>query len=415
MTFWDTLWFYDEGDNMLNANGAALAGLKVLDLGRMVAAPYAAAILADMGADVIKIESPGTGDLARNMLPKKNGISTYYVAFNRSKRGITLNLKRSEGKEVFKKLISKADVLIENFRPGVMSRLGFSYEEVSKINPAIIYASISGYGQEGKYADRACFDPVAQAMSGLMSVTGPKDGMAVRCGASIADVLAGQNAVIAILAALQYRRASGIGQEIDIALLDSCISALTSVNQIYFTSHKVPTHLGNCFEASAPGNSYPTGDGKSIVILAGQNSEWEKLARVLGHAEWLERPEFKTVELRVENRKQLDELISAETIKYSEQELEDKFLSAKLPAAPVLTIEQVVSDPHFRDTRNMFSNVDHPQLGSVRITNQPIKMSKTNPYIRRCSPELGEHNDSVYSELGYTNEEISAMKAAGVI
>ena len=185
--------------------GSALAGLKVLDLGRVIAGPMAASMLADMGADVIKIESPGDGDLARNMLPKKDGISTYFVVFNRGQRGITLNLKHPEGKEVLKRLIQKADVLIENFRPGVMGRLGFSYEEVEKINPRIIYASISGYGQEGIYADRACFDPVAQAMSGLVSVTGPADGECVRCGASIGDVLAAQNAVIGILAALQHR------------------------------------------------------------------------------------------------------------------------------------------------------------------------------------------------------------------
>ena len=400
---------------MMTRNGSALSGLRVLDLGRMVAAPYAAAILADMGADVVKVEAPVGGDLSRNMLPKKDGISTYYVAFNRSKRGITLDLKSEKGKEAFRKMLATADVLIENFRPGVMQRLGFSYEEVAAVNPAIIYASISGYGQEGEYAGRACFDPVAQAMSGLMSVTGPRDGDCVRCGASIADVLAGQNAVIAILAALEYRRMTGRGQQIDIALLDSCISALTSVNQLYFTNGKIPTHLGNCFEASAPGNSYSTKDGKNVVILAGQNAEWKKLATTLGHPEWVELPEFKTVELRVKNRKQLDEMISGETCKYNREELMSLFLGAKLPAAPILTIDQVSNDPHFRDVRNMYSDVQHPQLGTVRITNQPIKMSEANPYVRKCCPLLGEDNDEFYTSLGYTEDEIRDLKAEGVI
>lgn len=399
---------------MIN-NGSALTGLKVLDLGRMIAAPYAAAILADMGADVIKIESPGEGDIARNMLPKQDGISTYFVAFNRSKRGITLNLKSERGKELLKQLIAQSDVLVENFRPGVMKRLGLSYEEVTKINSGLIYTSISGYGQEGGYAGRACFDPVAQAMSGMMSVTGPANGESVRCGASISDIMAGQNAVIAILAALEYRRNTGRGQQIDISLVDSCIAALTSVNQIYFTTGKVPSRLGNSFEASAPGNDYPTGEGGDIVLLSGQDSEWAKLAHALGHDEWLSRPEFLHTDDRVRNRELLDSLISAETIKYSRQALMEKLLDAKLPAAPILTIDQVANDPHFRDTRGMYSDVEHPRLGTVRITNQAIKMSESSPYARSCSPLLGQHNTEIYASLGLSEAEIRELAAQNVI
>jgi len=400
---------------MIIKNESALDGLKVLDLGRMIAAPYAAAILADMGADVIKVEMPGMGDLSRSMLPKDKGISTYYEVFNRSKRGITLNLKSEAGKMAFGKLLRFTDVLIENFRPGVMHRMGFSYEEVKKINPKIIYTSISGYGQDGAYADRACFDPIAQAMSGLMSVTGENCGESVRCGASIADVLGGQNAVIAILAALEYRRKTGKGQQIDIALVDSCISALSSVNQLYFTNKKVPTHRGNSFEASAPGNSYHTRDGSSVVVLAGQNSEWSKLAQVLGHEEWLKMPEFAEVDSRVKNRKYLDSLISAETIKYERDELIGLLLKAKLPVAPILSVDQVANDPYFRDTRHMYSVVKHPVLGKVMITNQPIKMSETNPYVRSGAPLLGENNIDLYSKLGYKRNEIEKMKENGEI
>ena len=395
--------------------GSALAGLKVLDLGRVIAGPLASSILADMGADVIKIESPGSGDLARNMLPKKDGISTYFVVFNRGQRGLTLDLKAPEGKEVLKKLIGQADVLIENFRPGVMDRLGFSYEEVAKLNPRIVYASISGYGQEGVYADRACFDPVAQAMSGLVSVTGPADGECVRCGASIGDVLAAQNTVIGILAALAHRNVSGRGQRIDVALVDSCIEALSSINQIYFTTGRVPQQHGNFFEASAPGNTYPTKSGEKVMISAGQANAWPKFARILGHEEWLEMPEFKTVDDRVRNRALLDRLIAQETAKLDKEELLRELESVKIAAAPVMTVADVANDPHFARERNMYADVEHPQLGTVRITGQAIKMSDTNPYVRGCAPMLGEHNQEVYTELGYSEEEIREMRQSGVI
>lgn len=396
-------------------NGSALSGLKVLDLGRVIAGPLASSILADMGADVIKIEDPGAGDLARNMMPKKDGISTYFVMFNRGQRGVTLNLKSDEGKEILRKMIRSADVLIENFRPGVMQRLGFSYEEVEKLNPRIIYASISGFGQEGIYAGRALLDPVAQAMSGLMSVTGPAGGEQVRCGASVCDVLAAQNTVIAILAALEYRRTSNHGQYIDISLVDSAIFALASINQIYFTTGRVPRNLGNFFEASAPGNTYPTKDGQKLMISAGQATMWPKFAHALGHDEWLEMPEFKRVEDRVKNRTLLDPMVADATRAFTRDELMEKMIEAKIPASPVRTVADVSNDPHFRDVRKMYSDVEHPELGEVRITNQAIHMSETNPYVRGCSPLLGQHNEEVYAAYGYDAAEVARLHKEGVI
>lgn len=400
---------------MERKKGSALAGLKVLDLGRVIAGPLAASMLADMGADVIKVEDPGTGDLARNMLPKQDGISTYFVVFNRGQRGVTLDLKHPAGQQALWRLIAWADVLVENFRPGVMARLGLSYEAVQAVNPGIIYASISGYGQEGAYADRACFDPVAQAMSGLMSVTGPAEGECVRCGASIGDVLAAQNTVIAILAALEHRRTSGRGQQIDIALLDSCISALASINQIYFTTGKVPSQLGNFFEASAPGNTYPTSSGEKVMISAGQANAWPKFAHILGHDEWVTMPQFKTVEDRVRSRGLLDPMIARETARFDKEALLQALAQAKIAAAPVLTVADVANDPHFRDERGMYTQVDHPQLGPVTITNQAVKMSETDPYVRGCAPLLGQHNDEVYAQLGYTPKEIQKLRDQGVI
>lgn len=394
--------------------GSALEGLRVLDLGQMIAAPFCASLLADMGAEVIKIERPGKGDIARDALPKQDGVSTYFVAFNRSKRGLSLDLKTEKGQEVLSRLICGADMLIENFRPGVMARLGFSYEEVQKLNPRLIYASISGYGQTGAYAQRACFDPIAQAMSGMMSVTGLMGGENVRCGASIADIMAGQNAATAILAALEYRHKSGRGQWIDIALTDACITALSSVNQIYFSTGRIPGAMGSCFEATAPGNSYPTRDGR-LVISAGQDEEWKRLAKALRHPEWLEDRRFATVDLRVRNREALDELIMAETRRYTTEGLMDELLSAKLPAGPVMDIKMVAEDPHFRDERVMFADVEHPQIGRVKITNQCIKMSETSPYIRGCAPMLGQHNREILRELGYDESEIKEMEDTSVI
>lgn len=396
-------------------NGSALSGLNVLNLGCVIAGPLAASMMADMGAGVIKIESPKNGDLARNMLPKKDGISTYFVAFNRGQRGITLDLKSGEGLQIFKKMLLRADVLIENFRPGVMERLGLSYREVEKINPRIIYASVSGYGQEGSYAKRACFDPVAQAMSGLMSVTGPAGGENVRCGASIGDVLAAQNTVIAVLAALEHRRISGRGQRIDISLLDSCIAALASINQIYFTTGNVPKNLGNFFEASAPGNTYPTKDGGMLMISAGQANAWPKFAHILGHDEWIGRAEFKNVEDRVKNRGLLDAMIAKETVKAERDALLKRLTEAGIAAAPIMTVADVANDPHFRDTRKMYADVEHPQIGAVRITNQAIHMSETNPFVRGCAPLLGQHNEEVYREYGYTREEIEELAGKGII
>lgn len=392
----------------------ALTGIKVLDLGRMVAAPYCTMMLANLGAEVIKVEQPGSGDLSRENLPFQNGISAYFIAYNCSKSGITLDLKAEKGKEILWKLIEWADVLVENFRPGVMERLGFGYEQVSKVNPGLVYASISGYGQDGPYAKRAAFDPIAQAMSGMMSITGMPDGPNVRCGASIADVLAGQNAAVAILAALRYREKSRRGQYIDIALADSCISAMASVNQIYLSTGKNPGPLGNGFEASAPGNSYKTRDG-SVMLLAGSNREWKKLAIALHREDWLEDPDFQSAGERVNHRSKLDSLINNETGKYSTAELLDCLLTAGLPVGEVLRVDQVAQSAHFRDVRKMFSEVQHPIAGNVEVTNLPIKMSETPPHITKCAPTLGQDNNSVLSEIGYTEEEILEFKRQRVI
>ena len=395
-------------------NGSALKGIKVLDLGRVLAAPFCTAILADMGADVIKIEQPGIGDLSRDYFPKKDGVSTYFINFNRSKRGITLDLKKQEGREIFLKLVKETDVLVENFRPGVMKKLGLTYEALITVNPKLIYASISGFGQEGPYAERAGFDPIAQAMAGMVSVTGPRGSEGVRCGASIADVMAAQNAVMAILAALRYRDMTGKGQMIDVALTDAVIIALSSLNQVYLTTGVIPKPMGSEIELGAPGGNYPCKDGH-LMILAGAEQQWVKLCNILGHDEWTEIPEFISNDTRVKNREKLNATIGAVTKTMITEELLDKLLSAGLPAGPILNIAQVTEDAHFQGVRQMFTAVEHPELGTVRIINQGFKMSETNPHVRGCSPRLGEHNKEVYTSLGYTGEEIRRLEKDWVI
>lgn len=399
---------------MIVKNGSALAGLKVLDLGCVLSAPLGASILADLGAEVIKIETPTGGDSARMNMPIKDGVSTYYINFNRSKRGITLNLKTAEGKKILRQLIEKSDILIENFRPGVMKRLGFGYEEVSKINSRIIYASISGFGQDGPYAQRAGYDPIAQAMSGIMSVTGEVDGSQVRCGASIADVMAGQNMVMAILAALYYRTVTGRGQQIDVALTDVCMIGMSSVNLTYLTDGKVPQPQGNGYVAVAPGDSYPTKDGH-LVTLAGSQKQWIKFCEALGHPEWVDVPEFKTNADRVSHKPMLNQVISEVTRVHTTDETVDALLTAGLPAGPILNVEQVFHNKHFQGAREMFTTVNHPKLGEVYIMNQSFKMSETNPYVRNCAPLLGQDNSDVLVELGYSESDVQKFKEAGII
>ncbi len=391
----------------------ALEGLKVLDLGRVLSAPFCAAMLGDMGADVVKIEQPEKGDDSRGFMPRKDDVSTYFINFNRSKRGITLDLKK--GKEVFLELIKNVDVVVENFRPGVMKKLGLDYAELKKVNPRLIYAAISGFGQTGPYAHRAGYDTMAQAMSGIMSVTGFPGSEPTRCGASVADIMGGLQAVIGILAALRYREKTGEGQMVDISLVDVSVVGLSSVNQVYLTSGRVPLRNGNSYESSAPGGGYHTKDG--YFIMNGSAPKfWGILCNAMKKPELLEDPRFATNALRVTHKKELDAIVTAWTKTMTTDEIINLLLPLGFAVAPVMTIDQVVADPHIGGVRQMFGEVNHPQIGKIRVTNQAVKMSATNPEIRRSSPLLGEHNKDVYQgELGLSEERLADMRRDGII
>lgn len=391
----------------------ALEGIKVLDLSRVLAGPHCASILADMGAEVIKIEEPGKGDESRFLRPFSKSESAYYINFNRGKRGITLNLK--SGKDIFLKLVKEADILVENFRPGVMGKLGLDYETLKEINPGLIYVAISGYGQTGRYSQLPGYDPIAQAMSGICSVTGWPDSEPARCGAPVADILAGINGAVGALAALNYRNRVGKGQMVDISLVDVSVSALASLNQVYLSEDRVPSRQGNGTEAAAPGGSCHAKDG-TVIFAAGNDRLWPRLASLMGKPELAGDERYAKNSERVKHRKELETMIDDWARTMTVSEIVEKMRSVSIPSGPVYTIEQVVNDDCITNERNMFVSVQHPLAGDVRITNNPIKMSLTPPQVQGSSPTLGQDNDSVYSEmLKMGNDEIKALRDEKII
>lgn len=391
----------------------ALKGLRVLDMGRVLATPSAGALLGDMGAEVIKLEQPGTGDDSRNFAPMKNGVSCYYKNFNRSKKGITLDLKK--GKDILLELVKQVDVLIENFRPGTMEKLGLGYDMLKEVNPRLIYGSISGFGATGPYQHRAGYDTMSQAWSGVMSITGWPDSDPVRCGASFGDVMGGLHLVIGVLAALRYRDRTGRGQKIDISLTDGCVVAEASMMQVYLSTGKVPTKNGNRYTSSAPGGGYHTKDGY-MVINGSAPKFWKILCDTMGHPELVDDPRFATNALRVQNREELDKIVENWTTALTTDEVIDILLPKGFACAPILTLDQVVANEQIGGARNMFPEIDDPEVGPMRFTNSAVKMSETMPEIRCPAPRLGEHNKEVYHELlGYSSEKVQELAQEGVI
>lgn len=390
----------------------ALAGIKVLDMTQFLAGPYCGMVLADMGAEVIKIESPPGGDFVRIAIPQINGVSIYYENMNRGKKSVTINLKTPEGKELFAKLLAEADVLIENNRPGVMERLGFGYEQVKKINKRLIYCSISGFGQTGPYSERPGYDLIGQAMSGAMSLTGIPGSIPLKFGIPIGDVLGGMNGALGILAALQYRAVSGEGQQIDAALVDSLVGSMLTNSMGYIVNGKIPGRSANRYFNAYPYDSFSAKDGE-YVIACGTDPHFAALAKVMGKPELLDDPRFKEFLVRKTNPNMdelkaiIDEWSSDKTV----TECVTLIMAADIPVAPIYDVKQVVEDPHIREAREMFVNVEHPVAGTITITGNPIKMSATPTTPTKCAPLLGEHNEEIYGALGYDKQTIADYKA----
>ena len=394
----------------------ALENVLVLDLTRVVAGPYAGSILGDFGADVIKIEVPGKGDDARGYGPYRNGESVYYANLNHNKRGITLNLKEEQGKEIFRKLVAKADVVIENYRPGVMDKLGLGYDELKKINPRLIYGAVSGFGSYGPYSQRPGYDIISQAMGGLMSVTGAEGGEETRSGNAMGDILGGMNLVMGVVMALYARERTGFGQRIDVALVDSVVASLENAYIRYFESGKLPVRMGNAYASIAPYDSYQAKDGK-VIIACGNQKLYEKLCREVLDMEWMITDErFTTVPLRVQNNKIQKAYIEEWTKERTVAEIVDIVLGKGIPAGPINNVKQITEDDHIRNAREMFVDVKHPVIGDMTVNGNPIKLMDMMPRVNCPAPTLGQHNKDIYQGmLGLSDEEFAALSEGGII
>ena len=392
----------------------ALDGVTVLDLSRVLAGPYCSMILSDMGATVIKVEVPGTGDDTRGFPPFKDGKSGYFMNMNRNKKGITLNLKK--GKDVFLELVRKADILIENYRPGTMEKLGIGYEELKKINPKLVYGCISGFGHYGPYSKRPGYDIVGQAMSGIMSVTGWPDGEATRAGAPVSDTVAGISLAAGFLAALHYAQKTGRGQKVDIALVDSLVSVMQIINQIYLIGGRIPGRTGNAYESTAPYDTFPTKDGQHVVIGVANDKFWRQICEMMGRTELIHHPDMAKNGDRVRNRDKIKPIVTEWTMTKTAKELVDQLLETGLPTAPIYDVKQVTEDPHIAGAREMFIEIEDPDVGAVKVTNSHIKMTETKPGFKSPAPALGQHNREIYGGmLGFTEEQLNKMKEDGVI
>jgi len=387
----------------------ALSGLRVLDLSRVLSGPFATMTLADLGADVIKVEQPGTGDDTRAWGPPSQGDqSAYFLSVNRNKRSVALDLKSSEGREAARALADKADIIVENFRPGAVSRLGLGYDEVSRTNPGVVYASISGYGQTGPDSRRAGYDAIAQGRSGLMSVTGQADGDPVRVGISPADLTAGMWALVGILAALHRRQQTGVGQWVDISLLDGQVSWLTYVASGYFATGKVPRRHGSAHPTIAPYQGFSTMDG-DLMLAVGNEGLWERFVDTAKLNELKDDPRFARNSDRVHNREELAALVGRRIATRTTAEWIALFDEAGVPAGPINSIDEVMVDPQVI-ARDMVLKVEHPTAGSVRMLACPIKMSNSATTLRLPPPLLGEHTAEILAEISADRAEGAARR-----
>lgn len=377
----------------------ALGDITVLDLTRVLAGPYCTMMLADFGANVIKVEIPGKGDDTRAMGPIKNGASMYYANVNRNKKGVTLNLKAPEGKELFKELVKKADVVVENYRPGVMDKLGLGYDELKKVNPRIIYAAVSGFGCYGPNSQRPGYDIIAQAVGGLMSISGHPGGQPTRVGSAMGDMLGGMNLTIGILMALHARQLTGRGQRVDVALVDSVVASLETGTQRYFASGKLPELMGNRYAAAYPYDSFAATDG-SFVIACGNDHLFQLLCeKVIHRPDLLTDPRFDSNLKRCDNHAALKPEIEKWTSLHTIDEAVEAINAAGVPAAPINDMRRVTSDDSIANVREMFVPLHHPVIGDMRVNGNPVKLLDMMPQITRHAPELGQDNEAVYGEL----------------
>jgi len=392
----------------------ALLGIRVLDMSRVLAGPFTGMILADMGADVIKLEIPGRGDDSRQFPPFIGEDSMYYVNLNRGKKSITLNLKTQEGKKIFRELVKQSDVLLENFRPGTMERLGLGYEELKKINPRLIYSAISGFGQTGPYRLRPGYDIIGQAMGGLLSITGWPDGPPTRSGTAIGDILSSLFCAVGILAALRIREQTGEGQLVDVSLVDSVFASLENIPQAYYVDGHVPERIGNRYEFVYPYGTFEVKDGWIVMGIA-NDSLWTRFLDATG-LDVGDDQRFKSNPLRVKNHAPLKEIIEEWSRKKSKAEVLELLTQAGIPCCPIYDIKEASEDPHIMGSREMVLEMDQPGLGRVKVQGNPIKMSLTKPKPRGPAPSLGGNTYGVLNALlGISEDRFRELKDLGVV
>ena len=391
----------------------ALSDIKVLDLTRVLAGPYATMLLADLGAEIIKIEQPEKGDDSRAFGPYKNGESAYFMSINRNKESITLNLKAPEGKEILKELVKQVDILVENFRPGTMEKLGLGYDVLKEINPRLIYASSTGYGQTGPYSQRPAYDAVVQAMGGIMSITGQPDGVPTRVGTSIGDITAGLFCAAGILAALHERERSGVGQMVDVAMLDCQVAILeNAISRFEFTG-EIPHPIGNRHPSIVPFEPFDTLT-TPIMLAAGNDRLWVTLCGLM-ELDLADDPRFKTNPLRNENYTALRPVLAERFMTKTAEEWQQMFDDAGIPCGPINTVDKVVTNEQVV-AREMILEVEHPTAGATRIPGIPIKLSRTPGEIRLPAPVLGAETEKILTRcLNLTPEQIAALREKQVI
>ena len=394
---------------------APLAGVKVLDLSRVLAGPFCCMVLGDMGADVVKVERVGRGDDVRSVGDKVGGESLYFLMMNRNKRGITLDFRHPEGIALLKALVKKADVLVENFRAGTMEKMGCGYDVLKEINPRLIMASISGFGQDGPYADYACYDMIAQAMSGLMDLTGEPDRPPVTTGTFVVDYATGLYAALGIVGALRAREATGVGEHVDVALLDTAVSFLITAIPEYLLLGKKMTRRGNRDRYCAPANLFRAKDGRWVFVAAANDSLFPQLVKVMGREEILQDPRFAKNDARMQYVEESEALLAEWVAARTADEVVGLVRGAGLPCAKVATIDEVVEDPQVRH-REMLVEIDHPTVGRFPMHGLNIHYSHSRQEIRRPAPLLGQHNTEVYGEwLGLEAQAVARLSADKII
>ena len=393
----------------------ALEGIRVLDLTRALAGPFCTLMLGDYGADVIKIEMPGTGDDTRHWGPPFIGEeSAYFLSINRNKRSLTLNFKEEKAREIFLKLVEGSDVVVENFTPGVMSRFGLEYDTVKRANPGIIYCSISGFGQDGPYQSRPAYDQIMQGISGLMSITGEPEGEPEKIGVAVTDIGAGMWAAFAVMSALFRREQDGEGQYIDISMLDAQVAWLTYQAGYYFAYGRPPQRLGKAHPTLVPYQAFMAKDGKYFNVAVGSERLWERFCQAVKREDLKDHPDYATNGVRVENRAALAPLLQEYFLSRDADDWVADLQANSVPAGPINDLADVFGDPQVLH-RDMFLEIPHPTLGSIKQTGLPIKFSRTPGGLDQHPPLLGEHNQAILKDLGYSESDIEELVTRSVI